>query len=138
MNGIRLFLSFQYYSQGKRLNAYVNDLEPKQSSYSFTIHELPTDYTLPPNKRCTKDYLGKELLKFPINFNNPISKGGLSMDDIMLRSLVLYVNQKPVLCGIIATFELPSAGAYADFVNGIGGRIYMVQYRCECNGLLWI
>ena len=138
MNGIRLRLFFQY--EGKRLIAELDTLELEQSSYSFAIHELPTDYTLPPNKRCTKDYLGKELLNFTVHVHSidTISEGGLSMDDIMLRSLVLYVNQKPVLCGIIATFELPSAGAYADFVNGIGGRIYMVQYRCECNGLLWI
>ena len=136
MNGIQLHLSFQYYSEGEILTAKLDTLEPKQLNYSFAIHELPPDLTLPPNKRCTKDYLGKELLNFTVYFSNPISEGGLSMDDIMLRSLVLYVNQKPVLCEIIVMNELPSAGAYADFVNGIGGRIYMVQYRCKCNGLL--
>ena len=141
MNGVQLLLFFQYNSRDKTLTTSVNTLEPSTlSNYHFTIHELPTDYTLPPNKRCTKDYLGNGLLNLTarrglINTINT-SITGLSMDDIMFRSVVLYVRHEPVLCGVIVSFELPSAGAFADFVNGIGGRVYLVHYRCKYTCML--
>ena len=137
MNGVQLLLFFRYDSQRKTLTTSVNTLEPSTlSNYHFTIHELPTDYTLPPNKRCTKEYLGNGLLNLTASRGSTISITGLSMDDIMFRSVVLYVRHEPVLCGVIVSFELPSAGAFADFVNGIGGRVYLVHYRCKYTCML--
>ena len=93
----------------------------------WRIYELPVDYSVDPKLRCRPEYLGRFLNHSGRDWDYIYN---VTTTSLILRSLVLFVvgsDEQPSACGSITPTAIPYI-ASAEFMSGVFGKIYIVQW----------
>ena len=97
----------------------------------WQIHELPVDFSVDPKLRCGPEHVGKALPYSGVSGQSKYIYGKTT--DLILHSLVVFVDEHPVTCSTIVPVTLPASVASIEFKSNLYGRIYIVQWPGECN-----
>ena len=95
----------------------------------WQIHELPVDLSLDPKLRCRSQHIGRAL-QFSGKDQEIIH--GVPPPFLVLRSLVLLVNNETVSCASIIPMGLPDFVGSIAFKSGVLGWMYIAQWKREC------
>ena len=95
----------------------------------WQIHELPVDFSVNPKLRCGPKHVGKALPYSGVSGESKYIYGKTT--DLILHSLVVFVDEQPVTCGTIVPVTLPASVASIQFKSNLYGRIYIVQWPGE-------
>ena len=95
----------------------------------WQIHELPVDFSVDPKLRCGPEHVGKALPYSGMSGESKNISGKTT--DLILHSLVVFVDEQPVTCGTIVPVILPASVASIEFKSNLYGRIYIVQWPGE-------
>lgn len=125
---------------GIRSNAVAEQIGPNvrivyynlevPGSVRWQIHELPVDFTIDPKLRCGPEYVGR-LLYSGVHLDYIYN---VTVDSLILNSLVVFMEGGPLLCGTIApdSLSLSTDVASIEFKSGLFGGIYLAQWASEC------
>ena len=93
----------------------------------WQIYEFPVDYSVDPKLRCRPEYLGRFLNHSGRDWGYIYN---VTTTSLILRSLVLInsSDEQPLACGSISPYSLPSYAASAEFMSGVFGKIYILQW----------
>ena len=91
----------------------------------WQVHELPVDYSVEPKLRCRPEYVGR----FLHSGEDKDYIYNVTTASLVLHSLVLFADDRPVACAPITPFQLPSIAASVVFKSGVFGKIHLVQWR---------
>ena len=105
----------------------LDDLKPSIAGLNFEIHEFPVDYSLAPDVRCRREYLGP-LIRFGVLQGHRILA---TTRELILHSIVL---RKPgdsavISCGTIAPLSLPDFSSIVNFRTNISGFVTVFQWE---------
>ena len=94
----------------------------------WEIHELPVDLSVDAKLRCNHQYVGR-FMQYSGEDKDYIY--GVTTASLILRSLVLFVNNESVSCGSIIPLRLPDFIGRIAFKSGVFGEIVIAQWESE-------
>lgn len=101
---------------------------PSPLSARWQIHELPVDLSINPKLRCSRQHVGR-FLHYSGEDKDVIY--GVPPSSLLLRSLVLVVNNEAVSCASIIPDRLPDFAASIAFKSGVLGWMVITQWESE-------
>ena len=105
------------------------------TSYTYTIHRNPVDYTLNPAIRCTLDYIGDNITQ-PLNLRQDATDRTVNIEltEMYFQSVSVYnVDGGVLACGTIFTsVDLDRPAVKAVFTSVVAGTVYLVDIGSEC------
>jgi hypothetical protein len=124
VNGMRSTVTFTASGGGSSFSVDVT------TPYTFTINELPIDYTKPPMTRCDLGEIGSNITS-PYMFSSEASSVAvpIAISRLAFRSLVVYNGSSRVGCGNIVPFAnvLSHTVLKAVFTTQVAGTVYVIQ-----------
>ena len=90
----------------------------------WEIHELPVDITIDPKLHCRSEYVGDELH----SGGNEEFIFNVSINSLVLHSMVLVINNSAVACGTIGREYGTYISGNVDFRSGVYGRLQVIDY----------
>ena len=125
--GIKTQIFMHHEEWGVRIGVNIN-LRVGSARARWQIHELPVDFSIDPKLRCRPKHVGRFLYGGRMGWADI---HGVALTSLVLHSVVILVDNEPVICGSIVPAALPTSTASIEFSSGVYGRIFILQWPGE-------